>query len=424
MKSLTCRIISVVTGLMAFTCTWASEADTTAIIKNNVSFGPRGAWLMPSNEFFRGENKYGKQLNTSISIHMQYTFSFPTGSYFRQTFPTAYQGFGIAFNTFFDNKEIGSPAAIYLVQGAEIAKLSDRLSFGYEWNFGASFGWHPYKEFNGVEGNSYNIVVGSKINAYINMGLTLTWHPSDSWSVMAGAELSHFSNGNTKYPNAGVNTLGARIGAVYSFTSPSYRKDVTIYEPTKHIHSKKFLNRITIDAILYGAVRSKGMVWEDNPYIVSGKFGILGVNINPMYRVGKCFRAGFSIDIQYDESANISKHIAGHVADRNGEDLRFFRPPLCEQLGTGVSLRAELAMPIFSVNIGFGHNVLYKCDDLDGFYQVVALKADVSRHLFLHIGYKLSKFHDPNNLMIGAGWRFGDSRWNANDTRASQAKTL
>lgn len=27
--------------------------------------------------------------------------------------------------------------------------------------------------------------------------------------------------------------------------------------------------------------------------------------------------------------------------------------------------------------------------------------------LFLHVGYQLHDFKDPNNLMLGLGWRFG-----------------
>lgn len=67
-------------------------------------------------------------------------------------------------------------------------------------------------------------------------------------------------------------------------------------------------------------------------------------------------------------------------------------------------------MPIFTVNVGIGHNVIYKGDDLAGWYQIVALKTSLTRHIFLHIGYKLNKFHDPNNLMLGVGFKFGGSR--------------
>lgn len=161
---------------------------------------------------------------------------------------------------------------------------------------------------------------------------------------------------------------------------------------------------MTYDVILYGAGRSKGLIWNNDVYIANGTFGIIGLNFSPLYRIHKCFRTGLSLDFQYDESANLSDHVAG--TDYDGK-IRFYRPPFREQAALGISARAELIMPIFSVNIGFGHNVLYKGSDLEGFYQILALKASVTPRLFLHVGYKLHKFHDPNNLMLGAGWRFG-----------------
>ena len=84
-------------------------------------------------------------------------------------------------------------------------------------------------------------------------------------------------------------------------------------------------------------------------------------------------------------------------------DLKFHRPPFREQFSVGLSLRAELVMPVFSINVGVGRNLIYSGDDTKGFYQVLA-------HLFLHVGYQLSKFKDPNNLMLGLGYRFHDKR--------------
>ena len=64
-------------------------------------------------------------------------------------------------------------------------------------------------------------------------------------------------------------------------------------------------------------------------------------------------------------------------------------------------------MPIFSVNVGFGRNLIQQGEDTRGFYQVLALKTFVTPRLFLHVGYQLHDFKDPNNLMLGLGWRFG-----------------
>lgn len=74
---------------------------------------------------------------------------------------------------------------------------------------------------------------------------------------------------------------------------------------------------MTYDVVLYGAGRAKGLIWNDVPHISEGKFGIIGLNINPLYRVNKFFRTGLSIDIQYDESANVSEHVAGVGDDGN-----------------------------------------------------------------------------------------------------------
>lgn len=387
----------------------AGTADSLAAQGPVHHFGAdvRASYLLPTHDFFRGVNKYGKRLDKSAAAHLQYSFSFAPGSHYGKLYPTAYQGIGAALNTFFDKEEIGTPVSLYVFQGAEITRLSRQLSLDYEWNFGVSLGWRTSNYRSGNSINSFNTVVGSTVNAYINVGFLLSWHPSPDWKFSAGIDLSHYSNGNTRYPNAGVNTIGGRLQATRNFGNLSrgsgHRNPA--YEKEYISAGKRFADRMTYDIIVYGAGRSKGLIWHDEVYISDGTFGILGLNFNPMYRVNKFLRAGISADVQYDESANTPYHVAGVGS---GGKIKFHRPPLSEQLGGGLSLRAELVMPIFSVNVGFGHNVVYKGEELGGFYQILALKTDITKHLILHVGYKLRKFHDPNNLMLGVGWRFGN----------------
>lgn len=92
----------------------------------------------------------------------------------------------------------------------------------------------------------------------------------------------------------------------------------------------------------------KGVFLEDGtPILVPGSFGILGLNFTPMYNFSRYFRAGVSLDAQYDESANISRHIANSVTTPDAETIKFYRPPFREQFAVGLSLRAEIVMPIF-----------------------------------------------------------------------------
>ena len=96
-------------------------------------------------------------------------------------------------------------------------------------------------------------------------------------------------------------------------------------------------------------------------------------------------------------------HMAGNSSTG---DVKFYRPPFREQFAVGLSVRAELTMPIFSVNMGIGRNIIYKGKDTDCYYQILALKTAISHNVFIHIGYQLNNFHNPNNLMVGLGYRF------------------
>ena len=381
--------------MMAGLLPLAAQENGGDELTHRVGIEMKGAWIAPSHGFFRGENGAGKRLDKSGSLHLKYSFQFPGSSRYGAMFPTAYQGIGLAWNTFFDKAELGAPAALYVFQGARIASLGERLSLDGEWNFGASFGWKPYDE----QHNSFNRVVGSRVNAYIDAALLLSWRPLPGLTLNAGVDITHFSNGNTTLPNSGVNTIGARIGAVYNVART----------PMKSIRKaavQESFRRFTLETIFYGALRAKGFEYEGSGYLLDGRFAVAGINIAPMYRFTRCFQAGVSLDVQYDESANLSGHLAGMVSEGTGMSPRFYRPPLSEQVAAGLSLRAELVMPIFTIGVGLGRNVLYK-GELGVFYQMATLKTDVGGNAFLQIGYRLDNFHDPSNLMIGLGWRFG-----------------
>lgn len=216
-----------------------------------------------------------------------------------------------------------------------------------------------------------------------------------------GVDFTHFSNGNTRYPNGGLNTIGGRVGIVRTFNAEDKASGAIA---PKRLYIKP---HVSYDLLVYGATRKRGFVKEGIPTLVPGSFGIVGLNFAPMYNFNNYFRAGLSADAQFDESANIKDY---KLVGTYGDDIKFHRPPFREQFAVGLSLRAELVMPIFSINVGIGRNLIYSGDDTEGFYQILALKTYVTRHLFLHVGYQLSKFKDPNNLMLGVGYRFHDRR--------------
>ena len=88
------------------------------------------------NPFLKGENMMGKPIKRLYSTHLKYSFHFKPSSYVNTIYRNVYQGIGLTHYNIDNSAEIGTPIALYLFQGATIAKLTSHLSLNYEWNFG------------------------------------------------------------------------------------------------------------------------------------------------------------------------------------------------------------------------------------------------------------------------------------------------
>lgn len=356
----------------------------------------RPEYIFPTNPFLKHENRTGQPIDLALSGHFRYSFQFRPGSTPDRIYGGAYQGLGVAYYDFQRPDELGNPVAIYLFQGARIARLAPRLTFDYEWNFGLSFGWVPYD----YDTNPANKMMGSRLNAYLNVDFLLKWRIMRQVDLSAGLVLTHFSNGNTKFPNAGLNSIGARAGLAYNFgrTTP---------EIAPYRSGPAFPRHVSYDLVLFGAWRRKGIEIGDKQYAAPDAYTVVGFNFAPMYNFGYKFRAGVSLDGVYDASANV---LPANTINEVGSsfEIETVDPGFDRQIALGISARGEFVMPYFQIGIGMGVNVLHKGGDLKAFYQMLTLKVAVTHSSFVHIGYSLRDFHMPNFLMLGVGYRFNN----------------
>lgn len=366
--------------------------DASDIYNHSLSVDFRPQWVIPTNDFIKNSD-----INSALGGDLKYSFSFSPDSFYGRNYPAARQGIGLGYTGIANGSKLGKPINLYLFQNVPIAKLSSRLSLIYEWNFGLSTNWNPYDP----DKNPDNGAIGSKTNAYINLGLLLRYRLNRNVDITAGIDGTHYSNGNTTIPNAGANFAGIKVGFSYTFDS---QREVPL-----PVDKDKFERGMGYDLTVYGAARRRAFFSDSShEYLYArGLFGVLGLNFAPMYGFSRYFRAGVSLDAQYDESANILNHRVEGTPD---DDMKFYRPPFKEQIAVGLSLRAELVMPIFSINVGIGRNIICDGKDTDIFYQTLTLKAYLWRNAFLNIGYQLNDFHEPNNLMLGFGYSFGMKR--------------
>lgn len=354
----------------------------------------RGAWVPGTTGFLKGDNEEHKRINSTLGGDFRVGFSFDPDTREGILYRGSYQGLGIGVQSFMSNKLLGTPASFYVYQGAPIIHVNPNLWLGYEWQFGAACGWKHYDE----DAQYYNLAVGTSVTAHIGFGLKLHYKLSDQWQLSAGIEANHYSNGNTSWPNAGINSIGANVGITYIINP---LKENTVAD--SEIISEADRHKWFYDIMAYGAWRKRTVfIGELNePELCPGKFGVLGLQFAPAYRLNRWVSIGPALDVQWDESAGLSSYWVEGSWD---EHIKFQRPPFGKQLSAGVSAHAELTMPIFCVNAGIGVNMLNPKGD-KRFYQSLTLKTFITKNIYLNVGYRLGDFKDPQNLMLGVGVR-------------------
>lgn len=333
---------------------------------------------------------------SALPVQLRYSFSF-TNPRIRFYFPGGYQGISVGvMNIGISDKGgvkkasgyIGNPVLAYVFQGAPFWHPTRNLSLNYEWNFGAAFGWKPY----GPENEHFNLTVGSRVNAYLNLSLMLKWEITSRIALTGGVSLSHFSNGNTSWPNPGVNSIGLRLGLDYTFNPPSHGYQAAIPDTIRR-------RKTEFDITLWGSARKRVYLQRQPPVLLNGHYACAGLSFSPMVRLNPWWRVGGSADLQWDESSDLKKN---YVEGSTSDDIRFKRPDFGRQLSFGISAHGELQMPVFAVNVGIGYNLVAPPENR-GSYQNITLKTYFTRHIFLNIGYQLRNFRQQANLMIGMG---------------------
>lgn len=335
-------------------------------------------------------------IHSAVPLHLKYSFSFTNPS-LAHYLPGGYQGIGVGLLNFgalephgmsTAVRNIGYPVTTYVFQGGPFRHFNSKISLNYEWNFGASFGWKPESAAN----RHFNLTVGSRVNAYLNLNMSVVWKLNPHTSLFAGVTVSHFSNGNTSFPNPGLNSFGLKIGAVYTLNPEKGIKESVVPDTLKR-------RKLEYDIMGWGSTRKRVYRGGEHPVLLPGHFACAGISFAPMVSLNTWWRLGGSADIQWDRSADMKRN---YIQGTTTDDILFKTPSFWRQVSVGLSAHGELRMPIFAVNVGIGYNLIAPTENR-GTYQNIALKTYVCKHLFLNIGYQLRNFHQQSSLMLGLG---------------------
>ncbi|WP_343031032.1 acyloxyacyl hydrolase [Sphingobacterium humi] len=205
-------------------------------------------------------------------------------------------GIGIYSSTFHSDI-IGSPFAVYgFVQTPIAPKEDSKWSYDYRIGLGLSGNFKPYNEHE----NPLNLVIGSKNNVFIDLGIRAQYSLTPHWKLGAGLAFHHFSNGALALPNKGVNLVPVTLSAAYQFNPDIKINRDSVLKP----YSKKILYHINY-GVGFKQLRDD---WDR-------RFFKTTISAYASRHVSYKWRLGGGFDLFYSASGN-EREIAG---DRTGK---------------------------------------------------------------------------------------------------------
>lgn len=201
--------------------------------------------------------------------------------------------YGIGFySSTFHTDIIGSPYALYGFVQTPFGNLQNkRWGFDYRIGLGISGNFEPFDE----ENNPLNLVIGTKNNVYIDLGIRSQYKINPNWQLGMGLAFHHFSNGALRLPNKGVNLIPVTASITYQPNGESMLPDKRNIKP----YNKKILYHI-----------NSGVGWKQLEREIERRFFKAAIGAYASKHVSHKWQMGGGFDLFYSSSGN-NDEIAG-----------------------------------------------------------------------------------------------------------------
>ncbi|WBV60298.1 acyloxyacyl hydrolase [Chryseobacterium camelliae] len=372
--------------LLSMLC-WAQETDS---IKGNTS------WAVSTGA------EYGTVLPTNIHLesypnrgYTGYSFQFlkqATGAKdWEKLYNYPQYGIGFFAFDFLENKQMGSPFAVYGIYNAKI-KQWGKLKWSHHINFGISFNSNPFD----LENRYYNTSVGSKTNMFISVGTGLYYEMGKHFDLGLNLKFNHLSNGSLKIPNKGLNSVAPQLSLVYYPERVTIKRDDSVTTNNKKYNTLEFsVFAGRKDAFYKGERRDEIKLYDGFDYSIYGTeaFYLRQYSAKSAYGIG--------IGITKDEEYNNTMYVSDSTLYQK---KRFSH----SQLLFSVIPTYRLMIGNLYVNVGAGYYAFKKTTKYDktAFFQRIGLQYQFTDRLFASFGINAYDFHVANYLEWKLGYTF------------------
>jgi len=374
--------------LLIFPVVVMAQAGDSTSIKQGPDFFLRGD---TEYGFIIGVNDLPEGINQVLGGNLEVGWQTTGSSVYDGILNYPSFGFGFLTYGFPQTGILGEPNAFYMFLNAPFRRWH-KFSLNYIIRLGMSYNWEP----NDPVANPGHLVLGSFRNLYISAGSEAQYLIGEQLSLSAGFKFSHFSNGQSSLPNAGMNLVTPHIGLKYDFnggTRPLYVKPPKPAYPVKameyYFTFGNGIRQIFFNSAQTGVAPKTGV-----------SYPVYNISVGAQYQFGWAGKYGGGLDFIYWGAYNPDFQIGP------GGIYQAVEYPFADYLQLGVFISYEFVLNNFSIYAQPGFRVIRK--DYEGrppdFYQHLALKYHV-HDLILGVAIRAVNFGQAEYIEWNIGYR-------------------
>ena len=253
---------------------------------------------------------------------------------------------------------------------------SKHWQWGYYLGTGIAYTSLKYNQKNDID-NEY---IGSHLNIYFNAGLYGQVKIAKEWSIKAGLDFAHHSNGAMARPNKGANYFGPFVGLVYEpqqATSPIAKRNTNETKPFQKYWFTEFTLGLGGKTLLEEWLQTQFNTPQGQPDYRKEHFtyyGAYSFHTHLLYRYARRWASGVGVGLFYGEYA----HRIARMDKENGHTDEKHSP--------------------WSASIEARHEV---------YYGNVSVRLTLGYYLYRHMGYSANHgLEYPYHEQVGVFYSF------------------
>ena len=363
-----------------------SYSQTSQAIELNAQYGK----VFQINQYLDG-TKTGKPVEIAKSLSARYIIHTDGSKNWHQTYNYMDYGFGLYFATYNEPIHLGNSFAFYSFIYSPIARWG-RITLKNDLVIGLSFVQKHWSL-----DNFQNTAIGSTLNCFIQEGFLLDYKLSERVLIGFGLNFSHISNGATKQPNTGINTLSSQINLRYNF----YDKEVKYNVERPDFKKSNDLLLSLFGAVYNDRVELGNYAFNDSRRYEERDFYAFGLTTTAYKNLNYKNNLGVGLSFGYDDFAdNYFMRADGRLLSTTA--------PFLNRLNLSCFASYEYKINRFSAFADLGYYLIRKTNPQSSpnFFQRVGMRYRILDNVFASVAIRATAFSIAHYIEWSLGYRF------------------